>query len=63
MTIQLNIKNEDTREGAIVDVCNCNPDGTDMPGGATHQLKAGEDCTVHVHSGQAVRIQEKAAGA
>ena len=58
MTIQLKITNEDSRENAIVSVTNCNADGSDMEGAATHQLKGGEDCTVYVHSGQGARITE-----
>lgn len=59
MTIRMLIKNEDTRNAAVVVVDSRNPETLEqVPGGQTNMLHGGEECHIYVHSGQSVLVRE-----
>jgi len=58
MTIRVTIKNEDSRDKAIVSVSQLNGDGTPQSGTVETQLKGGESCEKYVHSGQQLLVKE-----
>lgn len=58
MTIRMTIKNEDSRETAVVEVKALNNDLQDIPGTTKHILKGGESCEIYVHSHNNYFIKE-----
>ena len=57
MTIRLTIKNEDTRENAIVEVAGVCP-ASGLPMDHEKQLRGGESCEVYIHAGKEFKIKE-----
>jgi hypothetical protein len=62
MTIKVTVKNEDTRDTAVIGVRQMNssnePFRSDTQNGPTKELKAGESAEVWVHSGQYLIVRE-----
>ena len=59
MTIKVSVKNEDSRETAIVAVSAISVATGEVDSSVPDkQLKGGESCEVYVHSGQKIVVEE-----
>lgn len=58
MTIKVSVKNDDSRENAIIEAVAVSAGTVRDNPGAPKQLKGGESAEFHVHSGQDLRISE-----
>lgn len=58
MTIRVTVKNEDSRENAVIVVQTQNQDGAPQSGSPDKELKGGESADCWVHSGQQLLVKE-----
>ena len=58
MTIRIMVKNEDSRDTAVVVVKSVNLDGSEIAGMLDNELKGGESCDRYVHSTQQLVVKE-----
>ena len=58
MTIQVTIKNADSRETAVIEVVTLDPRSGFQNNGGKQRLKGGESADFYVHSVQSLEIKE-----